>query len=96
MARTRSPGWKPAFCAALLGWIASTRAVVVCLPTVMNTMAKIAIAKMKLAMGPAATTAAREPTGLNWKLSRFSASLMPEAASRSGTLAAFSSPKNFT
>ena len=54
------------------------------------------IARMKLAIGPAATTAAREPTGLWTKLSFFSASVMAAAASWSGTLAALSSPKNFT
>ena len=45
----------------------STRALVVCLPTVMKMAAKMAIASTKFAIGPAATTAAREPTGWNMK-----------------------------
>ncbi len=81
MASTRSPGWKPADCAALAGCTASTRALVVCLPTVMKTPAKMAIASTKFAIGPAATTAARGPTGLWTKLTSFSASLMAAAAS---------------
>ena len=69
MASTRSPGLKPAACAALAGCTASTRALVVCLPTIMKTPAKMTIARMKFAIGPAATTAARGPTGLWTKLS---------------------------
>ena len=87
---------KPAACAALAGCTVSTRALVVCLPTVMKTPAKMAIARMKFAIGPATTTAARGATGLWIKLTSFSASLIAAAASWSGTLAAFSSPKNFT
>ncbi len=58
--------------------------------------AKMTMARMKLAIGPAATTAARERTGWKTKLTFFSSSLIAAAASRSGTLAAFSSPKNLT
>ena len=72
MATTRSPGWKPAVCAALLGCTVSTRALVICLPKIMKTTAKMAIARMKFAIGPAATTAARGPTGLWMKLTAFS------------------------
>jgi hypothetical protein len=63
IASTRSPGLKPAASAALAGCTVSTRALVVCLPTVMKMAAKMAIASTKFAIGPAATTAAREPTG---------------------------------
>ncbi len=52
MDKTRSPGWKPAALAALAGCTASTRALVVCLPTIMKMPAKMAIASMKLAIGP--------------------------------------------
>jgi hypothetical protein len=96
IATTRSPGWKPAACAALAGCTVSTRALVVCLPTIAKTPAKMTIARMKLATGPATTTAARGATGLWTKLTAFSSSLMAAAASWSGTLAALSSPKNLT
>ena len=46
----------------------------------MKMPAKMAIASTKLAIGPAATTAAREPTGWTMKLSFLSASLMAAAA----------------
>ena len=52
MARTRSPGLKPAAAAALSGCTASTRALVVCLPTTMKMPAKITMARMKFAIGP--------------------------------------------
>ncbi len=59
--------------------------------------AKMTMARIKLAIGPAATTAARGPTFWWTKLTFFSSSvILAAAASWSGTLAALSSPKNFT
>ena len=78
---TVSPGWKPASAAALPGATLSTRAAVICLPYSMKMPAKITMARMKLAIGPAATTAAREPTGLWKKLSLLSAALISCSAS---------------
>src|ERR1700745_1506709 len=54
------------------------------------------MARMKLAIGPAATMAARLPSGWWKKLSWRSPSLMPSTEARSGALATFSSPKNLT
>ena len=51
---------------------------------------------MKLAIGPAATTAARERTGLWMKETLRSSSLMACSASEDGVLASESSPKNLT
>jgi len=61
-----------------------------------NQNVKITIASRKLAIGPAATTAARCQTGLAWKAPARSSALMLSMASREGTLAAFSSSMNFT
>jgi hypothetical protein len=69
---------------------------VICLPKIINTAEKIAIASRKLAIGPAATMAARWPTPLWKKLRRLSSWLIASRATWSGTLAAFSSPKNLT
>src|SRR5262245_31778889 len=93
---TRSPGWKPATWAALPGCTASTRGDVLGLPKTMKRAAKMAMANRKFATGPATTIAARDPTGGWTKLCRRSSSLIAASAAWSGTLAALSSPKNFT
>ena len=54
----RSPALKPAACAALPAWTVSTRAGGLFAVNV-NTPAKMTIARMKFAIGPAATIAAR-------------------------------------
>ena len=59
-----SPAWKPALSAALPTSTLSTRAVVLGLPKNVNRPVKITIASRKLAIGPAATIAARGPTFL--------------------------------
>ena len=64
IAVTMSPAWKPAAAAALPASILSTRAVVLGLPKKVNRQVKITIARMKFAIGPAATIAARGPTFL--------------------------------
>jgi hypothetical protein len=96
MARTMSPDWKPAAAAAEPGCTESMRATVVCLPNTIATEAKITMARMKLAIGPAATIAARWPTDLWKKLWRRSSGGISATALLSGTLAAFSSPWNLT
>ena len=93
---TTSPTWKPAAAAALPASTLSTRAVVLGLPKNVNRQVKITIARMKLAMGPAATIAARGPTFLWWKLPSRSSAVMPASASVEGVDASLSSPKNFT
>ncbi len=64
MARIRSPGFSPARSAALPGCTPPTSAGVKDCPAVANRTDKTVMEKMKLAMGPAATTAARWPNGL--------------------------------
>ena len=64
IAVTTSPAWKPAAAAALSAWTLSTRAVVLGLPKKVNRPAKMTIASRKLAIGPAATIAARGATFL--------------------------------
>ena len=64
IAVTTSPTWKPARSAALLASILSTRAVVLGLPKKVKRQVKMTIARMKFAIGPAATMAARAPTFL--------------------------------
>ncbi len=54
------------------------------------------MARMKLAIGPAATMAARGPTFLWWKLPCRSASVIFASAALAGVLASLSSPKNLT
>ena len=63
IASTTSPGCSPAAAAAESGSTASTRAVVVCRPYIAKIVAKITMARMKFAIGPAATIAARRATG---------------------------------
>ena len=66
--------------AALSGRTVSTRAEMICLPNAIATAAKMTIARMKLAIGPAATIAARRATDLWKKLSRASSALIAEMA----------------
>ena len=96
MAVTMSPTWKPAVAAALLASILSTRAVVLGLPKKVNRQVKMTMARMKLAIGPAATMAARGPTFLWWKLPARSSAVMLASASADGVEASVSSPRNFT
>ena len=96
IAVTTSPTWKPAAAAALPASTLSTRADVLGLPKNVNRPAKITIARMKLAIGPAATIAARGPTFLWWKLPARSSSVMLASASEDGVEASLSSPKNLT
>ena len=60
----RSPSRKPAAAAGELGCTWMTRAGVMLTPTTLNSTVKMAIARMKFAAGPAATTSARCHTGL--------------------------------
>jgi hypothetical protein len=64
MAAMMSPLLIPAFSAALPAFISPTRGSFTGTPIKANTLAKIRIERMKLAIGPAATTAARFHTGL--------------------------------
>ena len=96
MSVTMSPTWNPAAAAALLASILSTRAVVLGLPKKVKRQVKITTANTKLAIGPAATIAARGPTFLWWKLPARSSSVMLESASAEGVEASVSSPKNLT
>ena len=57
-----SPWRNPTAAAALPGATLSSRGTTTCLPSASARTAKIAIARMKFAIGPAATIAARRPT----------------------------------
>ena len=59
-----SPGLKPALMAAPSGTSSSTRGAVTWMPTNVNVTAKMTMARMKLAIGPAATIAARAASDL--------------------------------
>ena len=72
---TMSPGLKPAAAAGLPGCTSSTRGLSVCMPKIMKIPAKITIAKMKFATGPATTMAARLATGWKTKLCSRSAAI---------------------
>ena len=54
------------------------------------------MARMKFAIGPAATIAARAGTLLWWKLTLRSSSDIAASVDADGVLASLSSPKNFT
>ena len=92
----RSCGRKPAASAALPGCTASMRGASTCRPPIHVMAAKTRIARMKFATGPAATTAALDRSGFDWKLCSRSAADIAASAASSGTLAAFMSPMNLT
>src|SRR3546814_494408 len=73
---TSSPGWKPPASAADPGMTSPTTAGVNGWPTMLKRPASTTMAKMKLAIGPAATMAARWPSRLCGKATARSASLM--------------------
>jgi len=68
MLKTLSPGRKPARSAALPGVTMSTFAAVIRSPKMPKIMVKMTTARTKLAIGPAATMAARWPKDLPRKL----------------------------
>lgn len=67
------------------------------MPKKVKRQVKMTIARMKFAIGPAATMAARAPTFLWWKLpARSSADMLASVSAEAGVDASDSSPKNFT
>ena len=64
MLRIRSSGWKPASAAALPASTVATRGSNIGLPMKLNQAVRMKSARMRLATGPATTTAARWATGL--------------------------------
>ena len=96
MATTRSPGLKPASSAALPGLTMSTCAAVIGSPKNVKTAVKMTIASRKLAIGPAATTAARGANRLGWKLRLRSSSRHACEAFADRRLATFSSSMKLT
>ena len=98
IAMMRSPGCRPAASAGDPATTSPTRGSILTSPRIAPNAAKIAMARMKFAIGPAATMSARCQTGLKWKTVPGSACSSRSRASccRSGALAAFSSPRNRT
>ena len=82
--------------AALLASILSTRAVVLGLPKKVNRQVKITIARMKFAIGPAATIAARGRLSCDGNCPPAPPRSCWRALRTSGVEASLSSPKNFT
>ena len=79
----------PALAAGMSGTTSSTLGEVILRPNSMNITLNTAIANKKLAIGPAATTAARCHKGLRWKAPAFSCSVISGAAAPVGALATF-------
>ena len=90
-----SPGSRPALSAALPGTTSSIVGGGIGWPEVQNKPAITSMANRKLAIGPAATMAARWRSGLWWNETSRSASVMVGTAS-SGVDAASASPNIFT
>ncbi len=65
--RIRSPALKPAAAAGEAGLTSPTRGLIRTSPMTRARTAKMAMARMKLETGPAATTRARCQSGLKWK-----------------------------